>query len=60
MTVTNQRATCPGPLIEERPGVGECARGDACEVLELQNDYLVYRNAHMRVTSVWQQGSKDD
>jgi hypothetical protein len=60
MTVTNQRATCPGPLIEERPGVGECAREDACEVRELQDDYLAYRNAHMRVTSVWQQGSKND
>jgi hypothetical protein len=60
MTVTNQRATCPGPLIEERPGVGECARHDACEVLELQNDYLAYRNAHMRVTSEWQNRSKDD
>jgi hypothetical protein len=33
--------------------VGECARQDACEVLELEGDYLAYRNAHMRVTSVW-------
>jgi hypothetical protein len=53
MSVTNQRATCPGPLIEERPGVGECARGDECEVIELKGDYLAFRNAHMRVTSVW-------
>jgi hypothetical protein len=53
MSVTNQRVTCPGPLIEERPGVGECARQDACEVVDLKNDYLAYRNAHMRVTSVW-------
>lgn len=60
MSVTNQRATCPGPLIEERPGVGECARGDACEVLEVKPDYLAYRNAHMRVTSVWQDRPKDD
>jgi hypothetical protein len=52
--VTNQRATCPGPLVEERPGVGECARGDECEVLVLKDDYLAYRNAHMRVTSEWQ------
>ena len=54
MSVTNQRATCPGPLIEERPGLGECARGDNCEVLALKDDYLEYRNAHMRVTNEWQ------
>jgi hypothetical protein len=55
VSVTNQRATCPGPLIESRPGVGECARGDECEVVALKDDYLAYRNAHMRVTSEWQQ-----
>ena len=55
MSVTNQRATCPGPLVEERPGVGQCARGDECEVLALKDDYLAYRNAHMRVTNEWQQ-----
>jgi len=59
MSVTNQRATCPGPLIEERPGVGECARGDRCEVLELESDYLAYRIAHMRVTSTWLDRSDD-
>jgi hypothetical protein len=53
MSVTNQRATCPGPLIEERPGLGVCAQGDECEVIELEGDYLAYRNAHTRVTSVW-------
>ena len=53
MSVTNQRVTCPGPLVEERPGVGECVRHDACEVLELKSDYLAYRNAHMRVTTIW-------
>jgi hypothetical protein len=40
-------------LIEERPGIGECARGDECEVIGLEGDYLAFRNAHMRVTSVW-------
>jgi hypothetical protein len=59
MSVTNQRATCPGPLVEERPGVGECARHDACEVLDLQHDYLAYRNAHMRVTSAWREPQED-
>ena len=53
MSVTHQGVTCPGPLEEERPGAGTCARGDACEVLELANDYLAYRNAHMRVTTLW-------
>jgi len=53
VSVTNQRATCPGPLVEERPGLGECARGDECEVLAQKDDYLAYRNAHMRVTSAW-------
>ncbi len=51
MSVTNQRVGCPGPLVEERPGLGECARGDACEALELRADYLAYRNAHTRVTN---------
>jgi hypothetical protein len=55
MSVTNQRATCPGPLVEQQPGVGECSRGEECEVLGLRDDYLAYRNAHMRVTSEWQE-----
>jgi hypothetical protein len=41
--------------VESTPGTGECARGDECEVLALQHDYLSYRNAHMRVTTEWQQ-----
>jgi hypothetical protein len=53
VSVTHQSVTCPGPLEEERPGSGTCARGDACEVLELKADYLAYRNAHIRVTSQW-------
>jgi len=53
MSVTNQRVTCPGPLIEARPGIGECARGDACEALNMKDDYLAYRGAHMRITSEW-------
>jgi len=60
VSVTNQRVTCPGPLVEERPGVGECARGEACEVLDLSADYLAYRNAHMRVTSAWLERPKSD
>ena len=60
MSVTNQLSTCPGPLVESTPGSGECARGDQCEVLALQNDYLSYRNAHMRVTTEWQQRPAKD
>lgn len=56
MSVTNQRATCPGPLVEQQPGVGECSRGEECEVLGLRDDYLAYRNAHMRVTTEWRAG----
>ena len=41
--------------MESQPGVGESTRGDECEVLALKDDYLSYRNAHMRVTSEWQQ-----
>jgi hypothetical protein len=58
VSVTNQQATCPGPLVEAQPGVGECARGDECEVLELRGDYLTYRLAHLRVANEWQ-GRKD-
>jgi len=53
VSVTHQSVTCPGPLEEERPGAGTCARGEACEVLELQTDYLAYRSAHIRVISLW-------
>jgi hypothetical protein len=60
VSVTQQGVTCPGPLEEERPGAGECARGDACEVLELKADYLTYRSAHMRVTSLWREQRGDD
>jgi hypothetical protein len=60
VSVTNQRVTCPGPLVEERPGVGECSRGEACEALDLKSDYLTYRNAHMRVTSVWLERPADE
>ena len=35
--------------------MGACARGDACEVLDLRGDYLAYRNAHIRVTSLWRE-----
>jgi hypothetical protein len=60
VSVTNQRLTCPGPLIEERPGIGECARGDACEALGVKDDYLAYRSAHMRVNSAWLERPMDD
>jgi hypothetical protein len=39
--------------------MGECARGDACEVLELKTDYLAYRNAHIRVTTLWREPRSD-
>jgi hypothetical protein len=60
VSVTNQRVTCPGPLLEERPGLGECSRGEQCEVLDLKPDYLAYRNAHMRVTSAWRERPAGD
>jgi hypothetical protein len=60
VSVTNQRLTCPGPLIEELPGIGECARGEACEALDVKDDYLAYRSAHMRVTSAWLERPADD
>jgi hypothetical protein len=47
-------------LDEERPGAGVCARGEACEVLELQSDYLAYRSAHLRVTSSWRDSKRRD
>jgi hypothetical protein len=60
MSVTNQRVTCPGPLIETRPGVGKCARGESCEALAMKDDYLSYRGAHMRVTSEWLERRTDE
>jgi hypothetical protein len=38
-----------GLLVESEDGVGECNQGDACQALELQDDYLAYRAAHRRV-----------
>jgi hypothetical protein len=40
---------CDGLLVESEDGVGECDQGDACQALELQDDYLAYRAAHGRV-----------
>jgi hypothetical protein len=60
VSVTNQRVTCPGPLVEERPGVGVCARGEECEALAIADDYLAYRGAHMRVTTTWLDRRSDD
>jgi hypothetical protein len=60
MSVTNQRVTCPGPLVESQPGVGECSRGEACEALAFKDDYLTYRGAHMRVTSEWLERRSED
>jgi len=34
---------CDGLLVESEDGVGECDQGDACQALELQDDYLAYR-----------------
>jgi hypothetical protein len=53
VTVTNQRLTCPGPLIEEHPGSGVCARGDECEALALAHDFFAYRDAHTRIEKSW-------
>jgi hypothetical protein len=55
VSVTHQSVTCPGPLLEERPGAGDCARGEECAVLELRTDYLAYRSAHIRITSLWRE-----
>jgi hypothetical protein len=33
---------CDGLLVEYEDGVGECDQGDACQALELQDDYLAY------------------
>jgi hypothetical protein len=40
---------CDGLLVESEDGVGECDQGDACQALELQDDYPAYRAAHGRV-----------
>jgi hypothetical protein len=53
MTVSNQRPTCPGELVESSPGVGECDRGDECAVLELRGDYFSYRDAHFNIRADW-------
>jgi hypothetical protein len=50
MSVVQPQAGCPGVLVESVPGVGNCERGDACEVLALKPDYISYRNAHTRIT----------
>jgi len=44
-------ASCPVWIAGDR---------EVCEVLELENDDLAYRIAHMRVTTVWQNRTNDD
>ena len=40
---------CDGLLVESEDSIGECDQGDACQALELQDDYPAYRAAHGRV-----------
>ena len=42
---------CDGLLVESEDGGGECDQGDACQALELQDDYPAYRAAHGRVVA---------
>ena len=47
--VHSMSVVCDGLLVESEDGIGECDQGDACQALELQDDYPAYRAAHGRV-----------
>ncbi len=51
---------CDGLLVESREGVGECDQGEACQALELQDDYPAYRAAHGRVIADEQAKNRDE
>jgi hypothetical protein len=51
---------CDGLLVESEDGVGECDQGDACQALELQDDYPAYRAAHGRVIARGQAENREE
>ena len=51
---------CDGLLVESEDGVGECDQGDACQALELQDDYPAYRVAHGRVIARGQAENREE
>jgi len=51
---------CDGLLVESEDGVGECDQGDACQALELQDDYPAYRAAHDRVIARGQAENREE
>jgi hypothetical protein len=51
---------CDGLLVESEDGVGECDQGDACQALELQDDYPAYRAAHGRVIARAQAENREE
>jgi hypothetical protein len=51
---------CDGLLVESEDGVGECDQGDACQALELRDDYPAYRAAHGRVIAREQAENREE
>ena len=51
---------CDGLLVEFADGVGKCDQDDACQALELQDDYPAYRAAHGRVTASEQTENREE
>ena len=51
---------CDGLLVESEDGGGECDQGDACQALELRDDYPAYRAAHGRVIAKGQAENREE
>ena len=59
-TIHSVTVVCDGLLVESEDGVGECDQGDACQALELQDDYPAYRAAHGRVIARGQAENREE
>jgi hypothetical protein len=51
--------TCPGLLVENQLGFGDCELGPDCTVLSLRSDYSAYRGAHERITAAGTEEEED-
>ena len=57
---SGSRVMCDGLLVESEDGVGECDQGDACQALELQDDYPASRATHGRVIARGQAENREE
>jgi hypothetical protein len=59
-TIHSVTVVCDGLLVESEDGVAKYDQGDACQALELQDDYPAYRAARGRVIARGQAENREE